>query len=389
MDSLRRMRPRITPSVGTPRRVPVDDLDERALRLRGANRRLASALDQLRSGVPLNWGQVEDDPEMATLARLQQAGQECRATPLREPSPETRAALIERLSAQLPAPRAKQEKAAPKSLAGFSENVQVLTQVEENISLGTNWPLAILRGLAGLAVVALVIWGIGSFLKANSTPSFSWIQALRDGQPASRMAHTFAQSDPLPCQVARMDNPTRPGFFIPVQSLRDAQANVDYNIPLLPESMSVPTTYTFQLILSSVDPCEGNTLKPSDPAALVALQYETRRLAADPNATPTPNGLGRPGGIRANVATVVMFASHEQPTYIDVTSGSWNEVTIDDTHGIHWRGNPYRDPSGAQWNGDVNVLVIEHEDTVVTMVGSQIEGITEQVLTEAARNIVW
>jgi hypothetical protein len=383
------MRPRITTSISTPRRVRVDDLDERTLRLRGANRRLASALDQLRSGVPLNWGQVEDDPEMATLARLQLAGQECRAIPMREPSPGSRAALIEQLARRLPAPRTKQEKAPPKSLAGFSENVQVLTQVEDNISLGINWPLTILRGLAGLAVVVLVVWGIASFLKANSTPSFSWIQALRGGQPASRMAHTFAQSSPLPCQVARMDNPTRPGFYIPVQSLRDAQANVDYNIPLLPESISVPTTYTFQLILASVDPCEGNTLKPSDPAALIALQYEVRRLTADPNATSTPNGLGRPGGIRATVATVVMFSSHEQPSYIDVTSGSWNEVTLGDLHGLHWRGNPYRDPSGAQWNGDVNVLVVEHEDTVVTLVGSNIEGITEQMLTEVARNISW
>jgi len=35
------------------------------------------------------------------------------------------------------------------------------------------------------------------------------------------------------------------------------------------------------------------------------------------------------------------------------------------------------------------VLVVEHEDTVVTLVGSNIEGITEQMLTEVARNISW
>jgi hypothetical protein len=367
----------------------VDDLDERTLRLRGANRRLASALDQLRSGVPLNWGQVEDDPEMATLARLQQAGQECRAMPLREPSPEMKAALIERLSKRLPAPKVKQEKTAPKSMAGFSESVQVLTQVEDNISLGINWPITILRGIAGLAVLALVIWGIGSFLKSASTPSFSWIEVRKGDQQISRISHTFAQTDALPCQVARSDNPTRPGYFLPVQALRDAQANVDYNIPLLPDRISVPTTYTFQLILASVDPCEGNTLKRSDPAALVALQYETRRLAADPNATPTPNALGRTGGIRATVATITMFASHEQPAFIDVGKGSWKEISIGDIHGVYWRGSPYRDLSGVEWNGDVNVLIVEREDTAVTLVGSNIEGITEQMLMEVARNIVW
>jgi hypothetical protein len=349
---------------------------------------MAGALDQLRSGVPLNWGQVEDDPALETLARLELAGQECRAMPLQEPSPQAKAALVERLSKNLAAPRLKPEKAAPKSLAGFSENVQVLTQVEDNINLGINWPLAILRGAAGLALVILVVWGIWTLLKSATTPSFSWIEVRRSGEPVSLVTHHVAPDD-LPCVVARADNPDRPGFFIPLQALRDAQANVDYNIPLFPNNITVPTTFTFQLSLASIDPCDGNTLKGSDPAALIALQYEARRLTFDPNATPTPNGLGRPPGIRATVATIALFASHEQPAFVDATTGEWKEVRIPGVHGVYWHGTPYHDLSGAEWNGDVNVLTIEHEDTVVTLVGSGIEGINEQVLVEIARNLAW
>ena len=42
-------------------------------RLRPRERALANALDQLRQGVPLNWAQMEDDPELAVLVSLQSA----------------------------------------------------------------------------------------------------------------------------------------------------------------------------------------------------------------------------------------------------------------------------------------------------------------------------
>ncbi len=170
MDSLRRIRPRVAAAGRGPRRVSTGDLDERVLRLRGADRRLSNALDQLRSGVPLNWGQVEDDPEMATLGRLQQAGQECRLLPLSEPSAEMKESLIKELSAKLPEPVVRPQKAAPKTLAGFSENVQVPTQVEEDIKLGVNWPVTLLRGGLVLVAIALIVWGLGSFLKKRIDP---------------------------------------------------------------------------------------------------------------------------------------------------------------------------------------------------------------------------
>ena len=74
---------------------------------------------------------------------------------------------------------------------------------------------------------------------------------------------------------------------------------------------------------------------------------------------------------------------------MDVSTGDWKEVTVGDSHGIYWRGSLYRDMAGVQWNGDISVLMLEHGDTVVTVVGSNSVGATEQVLTELARHITW
>jgi hypothetical protein len=394
LDALRRIRPRIAAG-RSPRRVSTGDLDQQMLRLRGADRRLAQALDQLRSGVPLNWGQVEDDPEMATLGRLQQAGQECRLLPLSEPSPEMKASLIKELSAKLPEPVVKPQKVAPKTLAGFSEHVQVPTQVEDDIKLGVNWPLTLLRGGLGLALIVLVIWGIGSFLKAGTIPTYEWIEALQNKKPVTRVQNVLSVGD-LPCKVTRSENPLQPSYFAPVQLLRDAQSYVDYNIPLLPAAISVPPTYTFQLSFINVSPCEGSTLKPSDTGALVMLAYRSVRQQTGPTATARlssqntrTNIPGQSAGGQSTSAFLSLFASNEQPAYIDVSTGSWHEVHDGDVHGLYWRGGPYQDPSGAQWMGDISVLLLEHGDTVVTLVGPITDGFTEDVLVEAGRHIAW
>lgn len=369
-----------------PRRVSTGKSGEQTPRLRGAERRLSGALEQLRSGVPLNWGQVEDDPELATLARLQQAGEECRLAPVREPSAQLKADLVERLAPMLPKPQEKQERTAPKTMAGFSENVQVLTQVDEDVRINVNWASTILRGVLVIAALVLLVWGLGTLLKANSAPTFTWIQVRKGSEPITRLRHVVNQ-DELPCRVVRAENPNRPGYFVPVQSLRDAQAAVDYNIPLVPDSITVPVTYTFQLLLASVDPCEGNTLRPSDPAALVSLQYSSSRRAVNNAATPSVSS--RPPGIRTTTASFTMFAAHEQLTAFDLNTGDWKEVSAGDTHGIYWRGGPYRDQAGVQWMGDVSVMLVEHEDTVVTIVGAIADGITEEMLTAIVRSIVW
>jgi hypothetical protein len=363
--------------------------------LRGANRRLAQALDQLRSGVPLNWGQVEDDPEMATLARLQQAGQECRLLPLREPSVEMKESLLNDLSARLPRPVAKPQKGVPKTLAGFSESVPVLTQVEDELELGVNWPVTLVRGALGLAAVALVIWGLSTLFRQGSIPTYEWIQALQANKPVAQMQRTLAAND-LPCKLARNDRPFQPIYFVPVQSLANAQSKVGFNIPMLPVRISAPTTATFQLSFINVAPCDNATLKPSDPGAAVAMQYRVNRRAAGPTATPRsaipPTRSNIPGqspGGQSGAGFLTMFVVNAQPSYIDVTTGSWHEVRSGNLHGLYWEGAPYTDMSGAQWMGDTSVLVVEHGDTVATIVGSTADGITEDLLVEAASNISW
>ncbi|MEO8285857.1 MAG: hypothetical protein ABI670_05440 [Chloroflexota bacterium] len=388
MDALRRIRPRSAGNKSNARRVSIDTVAERNARLRGADQAMASALEQLRSGVPLNWGQVEDDPELATLARLQQAGEECRLMPLRVMSAEAKEALLDQLSGRIKVRQrpAKPEKVAPKTLAGFSENVQVLTQVEENVAIAVNWPRTILSGVLVVGAVVLAVWGIFSLLKSSSSPTFSWIE-LHSGDTVLNRQQRVAGWDDLPCRVARQQNPTRPGYFVPVQSLRDAQASVDYNIPLLPEGISVPSKYTFQIELAAVDPCEGNTIKPSDSGALVSLQYQAAHTLAA--TTPGQGTVGRPTSARPGTGPLTMLASFDQPTVFDVSKGSWKEVRLPQAHGIYWRGSTYRDQTGVQWVDDVSVLLLEHDDQIVTIVGSNRDGITEEMLLEAARNISW
>jgi hypothetical protein len=332
---------------------------------------------------------------MATLARLQQAGQECRLLPLREPSNETKEAIVGDLSAKLPSPVAKPQAGVPRTLAGFSESVPVLTQVEDEIELGVNWPLTLLRGGLVLAVVALAIWGLSSLIKSGSIPTYAWIQALQAGKPVTVLQRSVAADD-LPCKLARSDRPFQPFYFVPVQTLKDGQAKVSYTIPLLPVRISAPATATFQLSFVNIAPCDNATLRPSDSGAAVAMQYRVNRRLAGPTATPRlsapptrSNIPGQSGGGQSGSGFITMFVLNAQPTYIDVSTGSWHEVRTGDLHGLYWQGGPYTDLSGAQWMGDTSVLMVEHGDTVVTIVGATADGITEDLLVEAARNITW
>jgi hypothetical protein len=375
--------------------VPAQELDGSPPRLRGANRRLAQALEQLRSGVPLNWGQVEDDPEMATLARLQQAGEESRLMPLREPSSEMKVSLVNALSARLPRPVVKPQKAVPKTMAGFSESVPVLTQVEDEVDVGVNWPVTLLRGAIVLVVVALVIWGLSSLIRQGAIPTYQWIQALQTNVPVTQMQRKLAAND-LPCKLARSDRPFEPVSFEPVQALRDAQADVGFNIPMLPVRISAPVTATFQLSFINVAPCDGATLRSGDPGAAVAMQYRVNRRIAGPTVTPQssvpPTRSNIPGqnpGGQTGAGFITMFVVNAQPSYVDVTSGSWHEVRSGNMHGLYWSGEPYTDLSGAQWMGDTSVLMLEHGDTVVTIVGSNGDGISEDLLEEAGAGISW
>jgi hypothetical protein len=381
VDAIRRLVPRAEPSEQrpTPRRVPVPE--GQAPRLRGRDRNMAEALQQLQAGVPLNWGQIEDDPELATLARLQEAGEQARTMRLREPDAEFKAALVERLAARLPAPKnVPAEPAAPKSMAGFSERVQVLTQVEENLSLTTDWRKVILRGAVVVAALVLLVWGLSAFVQAATTPTFTWIEIRRSGETFNRLERP-SEWALLACREERVRNRTRPLNFEFVRSLGEARDYTGYPIPTLPESITVPTTYTIQLAVSAVDPCDGNDLTEGDEGALVKLQYATTYRQFEQ---------GGPRGGRSLVSQVSLFAGYLQPTDVDVTTGEWHEVRVGgDIHGVYWRGGPYRDRSGAQWLGEVNVLTVERDNMVVTLVGSPAEGANEEMLLELVRNMRW
>src|SRR5436189_633176 len=127
MDTQRLLRRlRLPPALAT-RRSPLT-----ARRLGAADRRLADALDQLRAGVPLNWTQMEDDPELVTRTALQGVAQSYRQR-THLPPLDLRSELIEGLSKQMPAPRAAPARPQPRSLAGYSPSLDVLTQPEEEV----------------------------------------------------------------------------------------------------------------------------------------------------------------------------------------------------------------------------------------------------------------
>src|SRR5215213_11928583 len=142
MDALKRIVQPVAREKGEKqvRRVQPNRNAPKAPRLGAGDRALSDALVQLLDGVPLNWGQVEDDPELLTLARLQGAAQAARLQYAPGPSAAARAAWIEQKARELPVPKKKAEKVVPKSMAGFSERVQVLTQVEEDVRMGANVP---------------------------------------------------------------------------------------------------------------------------------------------------------------------------------------------------------------------------------------------------------
>jgi hypothetical protein len=300
--------------------------------------------------------------------------------PLREPDAEFKAALVQRLAKRLPEPKtATAPPATPQTLAGFSERVQVLTQVEDNVSLKTNWGKVILRSTLAVGVVALLLWGLSALISAATTPTFTWIELRRAGETVSRQERP-AEWTLLPCREERVRNRTRPLNFEIVRSLGEARDYTGYSIPTLPDVITVPTTFTFQLALSAVDPCEGNDLIEEDEGAMVKQQYAVSYRQTDPQG---------PRGGRTLVSQLTMIVAYLQPVDVDVTTGAWHEVRVEGMRGVYWRGAPYRDKSGAQWLGDVSVLTVERENMAVTLVGSPIEGVTEEMLLELVRNIRW
>ncbi len=393
MYILRRFR---LPSL-SPRRRPSFKPSERRARLRGANKRLADALHQLSLGVPLNWGQVEDDPELETLADIEAAAQEWRRVVAGSVPSELRTRLIERLTKQLPAPRAAQVKAAPKSLAGFSENVTVLTQVEEDVpSLISNAPQWIAATVAaGLAFTGL-FWLVANLLFPVYIPQYEWIEVRQGGKVVAQQKPN-ANASLAACSGFTLTKPDQERKFIRLPDDRNQlRSSVGFPVEFLPRTLAITTTvpitptaqaftpisapsepvlstltetrtitYSLALTDMSVAPCTGDIPDPEDPGAVVKLAYVAQIST------------GRRSGISTPLS---FFQAREQPVFLDAGNGLWKEVTVGGGRGVYWRGGPYRDVEGNAWIGDVSVLIIERGGIISTLVGQANQQVTEEML---------
>ena len=397
MDAWRRLtQPASKGSTSPVRRMPAQSARQPESRLRGPNKKLADALDQLLAGVPLNWGQVEDDPELLTLARLQVAGQECRLQHVTETTADERATLLQRLAPTLdkikrvPAPKA--EKVVPKSLAGFSEKVQVLTQPEEDVPVNTN-VLALIMRVAAIAVVAgLALWGVFSLVAATAPPTFSWIE-LKNGDTVVNRIDRSGVWQSYPCKVRREAELVFTEYYQGFTSKRDAGDALDFIIPTLPSLITDPPSYTLSLNLMSIAPCEAGRIVDADPGAILKLDYGVQHTIAATSAEPgTPAG---GVGVGMVAGPMALYVAKVQPTPLDVSVGNWHEVRVSPAngksafHGVFWHGTPYYDRAGVRWAGDVSVLMVERGDMLYTLIGAPTDGITEEFLLSVVRNSNW
>ncbi len=399
MSMLRRLRLPALP----PRYRPLIKNIERRARLRGANRRLADALQQLSLGVPLNWGQVEDDPELETLADIDSAAQECRRAIAGSVPPELRSRLIERLAKGLPAPKPQQVKSRPKSLAGFSENVMVLTQVEEDVpSLISNAPQWIAATFAAGLVVTGALWLVANFFFPVYVPQYEWIEVRQGGRVVTQQKPK-ANVALASCAGFSLTSPDQPRTFVRLPDDRNQlRSSVGFPVEFLPRTLAISTTVsvtptaqaltpssaptgpstlitsiagpltetrtlTYSLMLTdmSVAPCIGDKPDPGDPGAVVKLAYIAQI------------NTGRRSGISTPIS---FFQAREQPVFLDATNGTWKEGNVSGGHGVYWRGGPYRDVEGNAWIGDVSVLIVERNGIISTLVGQASQQVTEQML---------
>lgn len=360
MNSLRGI---YSPRKERPRRIAAS---QRPSRIGKAEARLEAALNQLRDGVPLNWSQLESDPEMLILARLYSVAREARNQGPEAMPHDLQQQTSERMVKRLPEARQQTVKVAPTSLAGFSENVPVLTQVEDNISLRSKMPMWIGATLfAGLLLVAMA-WAANSFF-ALPRGNLEWIDVLQNGKPvyaASLPANYKAPRCPLWTTLATSPYILRD--YVPSPSKDKAQSDLDFPLEYLPESLVVSgTTYTLTYLDTAVAACEG---PGSVPYSSAKLNYIARW-----------NG---PGG-QVKLAPLTIFEGKKQRVAVDATRGKWKAVDAGSHKGVLWQGTPYMDTSGFDWFGDTIVLAVERAELTTTLIGQAGSGITEGLLTEA------
>ena len=349
------------------------------LPLRGPERRMAQALDQLRAGVPLNWTQLEDDPELATLSYLDQVANEYRGQPLNYTPPALRESVFADLSKRLPKPKPVAVKEAPRSLAGFSESVPVLTQAEEQVPALVSRAPQIAGAIALVAgLLFLLSWGINALASppTGNLPAYRWIEVEQGGKALSRLDRPGNWGMPV-CNGYNFGDTSVKREYISIPDTRQVQSNIGFPVAYLPKSLvvseSLTSTATYVIGLSSmgIATCE-QAFSPDDRGASVKIDYMANQNSGD--------GVTR-------ITPFTFFQARQMPATLDVGTGKWKEVTIGGAHGVYWQGGPYVDMAGNRWIGDVSVMMVERGESVLILAGQGSQGITESFLTEAVESI--
>ena len=369
MDSLRRVS---LPLKGTDR-LRRALFRPRPARMGRSERKLEAALNQLRSGVPLNWTQIEDDPELVTLARVYEVAQQARGYAQEPVPPNLRAETLDRISKRLPKPKPQQVKQAPKSLAGFSENVPVLTQAEDDLpGLETKAPQMVAAVFITIVLVTGLAFAYNYFFPVPKNP-YTWIEVRQNGSITQRPNLPTGYKRPnCPATTITTTLPYATRRYMSFTERQKAQENVDFEIAFMPDSLQVGgTTYGISLVESAVAPCDE----------IGATSFSYARMSYLVRST-TPAG-------DFKLAQLNVFQGRQQPVAVDNGAGTLKPVTIGQRHGFYWVGEPYRDYSNVLWlgQGPISVLVLEIDDIVTTFVGQQENGVTEEMLTALALKI--
>lgn len=342
-------------------------------RLGRAERKMEEALNQLRSGVPLNWLQMEDDPELVTLARLYSVARHAPRPGLEALPPRLQENTLERLGKRLPAPKQQPIKQTPTSLAGFSENVTVLTQAEDDLPpLVTTVPQMAVALFVTTVVVTLLAVAYNTFFPAPKSP-YTWIEVRHNGSVVAAPNLPRGYKAPVcPASVVTTTVPYVLREYTGAFDEHKAQENVDFPIEYVPALLTAGSTdYGLGLIEASVAACD----EPGETAySNVRLNYLV--------------GITTPGQ-RYQTTQLFVFQSRLQMVPVERANGIFKAVTIGEHQGVYWEGESYRDYSGIYWSGrgTISVLVLEKDDLVTTFVGQADRGITEQMLTALARKM--
>jgi hypothetical protein len=224
----------------------------------GKDRQMAHALTQLKSGVPLSWSQIEDDDALATLQFLQPASAEAITRARQDLPADLRRAVYAEMEARLPAPKPVVVKEQPKSLAGFSERVQVLTQVEEEIPpIVTRVPQWIAACFLAAGGVALLFFALSSFVPKVQGPSFRWVELRQGTERVSQVGDRSYWTKPA-CSGFDLEDTEARREFISIPDSRQLQAVVGFPVLYPPMEVPVPgepITYRLRPTGSGVSTC--------------------------------------------------------------------------------------------------------------------------------------